>query len=134
MLYIDGFAGPGEYQGGEPGSPIIALEAARTHHANHAGELIFIFVEQRSDRVAHLKNRIAALRLPTQFKVQIFEGTFAERIMKVLSRMDAAPDSVPPTFVLIDPLGFSGIPYELINLLLGKNKLRSFYNRDGGLH
>ena len=28
MLYIDGFAGPGEYTGGEPGSPIIALEAA----------------------------------------------------------------------------------------------------------
>jgi three-Cys-motif partner protein len=122
MLYIDGFAGPGEYQGGEPGSPIIALEAARTHHANRAGELIFIFVEQRSDRVAHLKNRIAALQLPAQFKVQVFEGTFAERIMKVLSRMDAAPDNVPPTFVLIDPFGFSGIPYELIKRLLRKNK------------
>ena len=28
ILYIDGFAGPGEYEGGEPGSPIIALETA----------------------------------------------------------------------------------------------------------
>jgi len=28
IVYIDGFAGPGEYSGGEPGSPIIALEAA----------------------------------------------------------------------------------------------------------
>jgi three-Cys-motif partner protein len=74
MLYIDGFAGPGEYRGGEPGSPIVALEAARTHHSNRAGELIFIFVEQRSDRVAHLKNRIAALQLPTHFKVQVFEA------------------------------------------------------------
>ena len=31
IIYIDGFAGPGEYVGGEPGSPIIALEAARSH-------------------------------------------------------------------------------------------------------
>src|SRR5215475_1669133 len=28
IVYIDGFSGPGEYAGGEPGSPIIALEAA----------------------------------------------------------------------------------------------------------
>jgi three-Cys-motif partner protein len=122
MLYIDGFAGPGEYAGGEPGSPIIALEAARTQHANLAGELIFIFVEDRPDRVAHLKNRIAVLQLPKQFKVQVSEGTFAERATKVLSRMDAAPDSVPPTFALIDPFGFAGIPYHLIERLLAKNR------------
>ena len=28
ILYIDGFAGPGEYSGGEAGSPIIALDTA----------------------------------------------------------------------------------------------------------
>ena len=122
MLYIDGFAGPGEYEGGEPGSPIIALKAATAHQANRAGELIFIFVEQRSDRVAHLNDCIAGLQFPKHFKVQVFEGTFAERVTKVLSKMDAAPDKVPPTFVLIDPFGFSGIPYELIKRLLGKNK------------
>ena len=27
ILFIDGFAGPGEYAGGAPGSPIIALRA-----------------------------------------------------------------------------------------------------------
>ena len=122
MLILDGFAGPGEYEGGEPGSPIIALEAAMAHRANLAGELIFIFVEERSDRVAHLKNRIAALELPKHFKVQVSEGTFAERITKVLSRMDASPDNVPPTFALIDPFGFAGIPYDLIKRLLAKDR------------
>ena len=29
--YIDGFAGPGEYEGGEDGSPLLAIEAARSH-------------------------------------------------------------------------------------------------------
>ena len=51
IVYIDGFSGPGQYAGGEPGSPIIALEAARTHRANLAGELMFLFVEERNDRV-----------------------------------------------------------------------------------
>ncbi len=31
LLYIDGFAGPGEYEGGEDGSPIIALKVAKDH-------------------------------------------------------------------------------------------------------
>src|SRR5215469_13110304 len=35
-VYIDGFSGPGEYRDGEPGSPIIALEAASCHQAKLA--------------------------------------------------------------------------------------------------
>ena len=31
LQYIDGFAGPGEYEGGEPGSPKIALQLLQTH-------------------------------------------------------------------------------------------------------
>lgn len=31
VLYLDGFAGPGVYSGGEEGSPIIALKTALTH-------------------------------------------------------------------------------------------------------
>jgi three-Cys-motif partner protein len=33
VLYIDGFAGPGKYQGDEDGSPIIALKSAINHRA-----------------------------------------------------------------------------------------------------
>jgi len=31
VLFIDGFAGPGEYANGEEGSPVIALKAALDH-------------------------------------------------------------------------------------------------------
>ncbi|MFV2045518.1 MAG: three-Cys-motif partner protein TcmP, partial [Anaerolineales bacterium] len=31
ILFIDGFAGPGEYRGGEQGSPQIALDALLKH-------------------------------------------------------------------------------------------------------
>ena len=33
MLYIDGFAGPGSYRGGEDGSPIVAVRAANDARA-----------------------------------------------------------------------------------------------------
>lgn len=31
LLYVDGFAGPGEYKGGKDGSPIIALKVVQDH-------------------------------------------------------------------------------------------------------
>jgi three-Cys-motif partner protein len=128
LLYIDGFAGPGEYMGGEPGSPVIALEAATAHSANISGEMIFLFVEERTDRVAHLNSRIAKLQLPAKFRVQVTQSTFAERATKVLSRMDADPQNVPPTFALIDPFGFAGIPYEIIKRFLVKDKCEVLIN------
>src|ERR1700678_3953596 len=44
VVYVDGFSGPGRYTGGEPGSPVIALESALTHRANLRGELVFLFI------------------------------------------------------------------------------------------
>jgi three-Cys-motif partner protein len=50
VLYIDGFAGPGKYKGGEDGSPIIALKAARDHRTKIRSEIVFIFVERDRER------------------------------------------------------------------------------------
>lgn len=122
IVYIDGFSGPGEYVGGEPGSPVIALEAARTHQAKLARDLVFIFIEERPDRVAHLKGLIATLELPAGFSVHVEEGTFAGKLTKLLDDLDAEKKEIAPTFALIDPFGFSGIPYALIKRLLEKNK------------
>jgi len=128
LLYIDGFAGPGEYTGGEPGSPIIALEAAIAHVGSISGELILMFVEERADRVAHLNSCIAKLRVPPNFKILVAQSNFAQRATKALDKMDGDPTNVPPTFALIDPFGFAGIPYELINRLLAKDKCEVLIN------
>ena len=49
IVFIDGFAGPGEYEGGEPGSPIIALRTLKQHAAKmrFSAEVRFLFVEDR---------------------------------------------------------------------------------------
>src|SRR5262245_30846928 len=50
ILYIDGFAGPGKYLGGEAGSPVIALNAALEHTAKFPSPVRMVFVEQDSER------------------------------------------------------------------------------------
>jgi len=122
IVYVDGFSGPGQYMGGEPGSPIIALEAARTHRANLGGELVFLFIEERADRADHLESEIAKLPLPAHFKVGVERGTFADRLGRRLDELEADRSQIEPTFALIDPFGFSGIPYALIQRLLSKGK------------
>jgi three-Cys-motif partner protein len=122
IVYVDGFAGPGRYTGGEPGSPIVALEAALTHQAKLPGELVFLFIEKRTDRADHLSAEIAKLQLTPSFKVQVQQGSFAGELGKTLDELDATSSQIAPTFALIDPFGFSGIPYALIQRLLSKNK------------
>jgi three-Cys-motif partner protein len=122
IVYIDGFSGPGRYSGGEPGSPIIALESARTHRANLAGELVFLFIEERQDRADNLDREIGSIQLPAHFKVKVERGTFAEDLTTRLDQLDADGHEVSPTFALIDPFGFSGIPYSLVSRLLSKNR------------
>ncbi len=122
VVYLDGFAGPGRYTGGEPGSPIVALEAALTHQAKLPGELVFLFIEKDTDRADHLEGEIAKLPLTPSFKVQIQIGTFADKLGKMLDDLDSTSSQIAPTFALIDPFGFSGIPYTLIQRLLSKNK------------
>ena len=35
VLFIDAFAGPGKYSGGEPGSPVIAIRSLTDHRAKN---------------------------------------------------------------------------------------------------
>src|SRR5205085_2947490 len=54
------------------------------------------------------------LPLTPSFKVQVERGTFADKLGKVLDELDSNSSQIAPTFALIDPFGFSGIPYALI--------------------
>jgi three-Cys-motif partner protein len=122
VVYVDGFAGPGQYKGGEPGSPIVALQAALTHQAKLPGELVFLFIEKDNARADHLTGEIAKLQLTSAFKVQVERGEFADKLGSLLDELDKTSGQIAPTFALIDPFGFSGIPYALIQRLLSKNK------------
>ena len=131
ILFIDGFAGPGSYQGGEDGSPIIAINTFLQHRAqSHMADtdILFVFVEKRRDRFVHLKQRIDALRpsLPKNVAVQVVEGAFEETMTEQLGYLDEQKTQMAPAFAMVDPFGVSDTPMDVIAQIL-KNPRSEVY-------
>lgn len=122
MLYIDGFAGPGEYEDGEDGSPIIALKVARDHilrsKLQRPGmELVFFFIEKDKARYDNLEKKIDALELPDNFKVEIECDSFEHAFGSVLGEIEEQSKRLAPSFVFVDPFGPTGFPMSLLERL-----------------
>jgi len=123
ILYIDGFSGPGQYldNNGEPtivGSPIIAINAALQHKLPLNSEIIFIFIEQRSDRCEHLRNLLKSKSLPNNFKYEVIESKFDETLSRIFDQLEEQKKKLAPTFAFIDPFGYSDTPLSVIKRLM----------------
>lgn len=130
--YIDGFAGPGEYEGGEEGSPLLAIDAARSHieRGTIPGHVIvrLFFIEANPESAAHLRCKLSRIQVPPQVKVAIIEREFASAIGEVLDNLQSTGKMLAPTFAFVDPFGFSGIPFSLMARILRYPKCEVFVN------
>ena len=99
--YIDGFAGPGQYAGGEKGSPILAVESAMKHVAGGAlapnVTVNFIFVESDRGHAAHLRQKLDELGAAQQFKIQVIDGAFRDSMEEILGKIEAENKALAPT-------------------------------------
>ncbi|MCY4082250.1 MAG: three-Cys-motif partner protein TcmP [Caldilineaceae bacterium] len=122
VLFIDGFAGPGEYRDGEDGSPIIALKSLIEHSANKRmrGQINFVFIEKELDRKGHLEKTIEPYfpTLPKYCNVRVVHSTFVARMTMILDWFDSRKQTLPPSFVMIDPFGVSDIPMSVIGRIM----------------
>jgi three-Cys-motif partner protein len=123
LVLIDGFAGPGSYLGGQPGSPLVMLDAYLSHtHKSLAHlakvELVYVFIEQDRRRVAALAKELEAIELPTNVKVSVIEGSFDVEMPKLLDAMPPG-QSLAPTFAFIDPFGYTDHDLQLSSRILG---------------
>jgi three-Cys-motif partner protein len=110
LVYIDGFAGPGIYAGGEAGCPIIALNSYLEHQYQKkiAAELVYAFIEENRERVEQLRKEVEKLGpLPANIKVVIQPGTYEDTFGQTLDRIEKEGKSLAPTFAFIDPFGYS---------------------------
>lgn len=119
LRYIDGFAGPGEYDRGEPGSPIIALNTISQHqfsaqYIQERKRFEFLFVEEDRSFVNHLRERVNESNWPGSFEITIEHGEFETIMNGVLDQHQSADRAYPPTLLFIDPFGSSGFSMELI--------------------
>jgi len=135
IVFIDGFAGPGEYAGGEKGSPLIALDVLRQHQAKFKAEVQFRFIEKDAKRASHLKALIDGLKpsLPEGCHAEVLPGAFDATMTGVLDMLDAQGKKLAPAFVMVDPFGVSDTPMAVIERILRGNKSEvyvSFMYRD----
>lgn len=126
LVFLDGFSGPGIYRGGEPGSPIIALKAASEHFRPIDGEAVFLFIEERADRAENLRQEVAKLDLPGNFRVEVESSQFEPTVTKILDDLDKEGKGLAPTFAFVDPFGFSGLPFNLLERLLRHERSEAF--------
>lgn len=128
IVYIDGFAGPGEYEGGEAGSPIIALRTAKNHSFNLKSEIIFWFIEEDKDRCNHLKSILEKEEIPKNFTTHVECGSFDERLTSTLEDIEKQGKYLAPTFAFIDPFGISDTPFSVVEKILKNKKCEVFIN------
>ena len=122
LRYIDGFAGPGEYEGGEPGSPIVVLGAIQRHRqfedfSEEGKGIELLFVEKDPDYHRNLERKIRAGSWPSAFKIDVKHGEFEDVMTQLMDNVAAPMEQMPPTLAFIDPFGPSGFSMELLERL-----------------
>lgn len=126
ILFVDGFAGPGEYEGGEEGSPVVAMRVLAKHSARERinSEVVFVFIEKEPDRAQHLEGLVDQWnpKLPKSAKVQVWRGKFESLMTEVLDQLDEQEKRIAPALVMMDPFGIKGIPIEVIRRILANDK------------
>lgn len=121
IAFIDAFAGPGRYTGGERGSPLIALDVIRSHPAlSRLGEVNLLFVEADEDRCAYLQQEIEPYRsrLPERIKFEAKHGKFDETLTTLLDDIEGAKRGLVPCLMMVDPFGVSDTPLSVIRRFL----------------
>jgi three-Cys-motif partner protein len=124
ILFIDGFAGPGEYAGGEPGSPLIALKSFLDHSSRNVvrAQVLFLFIEKDPERAAHLEQLVQSFqpRLPPGCEVRVHPGTFDASMNGVLDQLESSRAQLGPAFLMVDPFGVSETPMSVIRRILAE--------------
>ena len=117
-IVVDGFAGPGEYQRGEPGSPLLSWRTAGEHKAAGrlgSADLEFRFLDVDARAVAHLRPLLGRERRYDGMSFSVEHAVCADVLPEIL---DDCRVSHTPVFVMLDPKGLKGVSMDLISEIL----------------
>lgn len=134
VVFLDGFAGPGIYKDGQPGSPIIAVQTLVEHKAFNrlSGTYFeFIFVEERSDRFSSLSGELGRFwdRHPGGKPANVGITLHNRSFLSVATRLISADHLQNcPALAFVDPFGWSGVPMDTISALLSSGQSEVLFN------
>jgi three-Cys-motif partner protein len=135
FLYVDGFAGPGEYTNSPVGSPVAALAAAQAAVSQlgtkwSAGDVICVFIEPDGPRCEHLRERIKSFEGNWRLKIEVKQKSFADGMTELRKEMPKPFTCDDPLFVFIDPFGATGVPFNLVADILSSDCSEVLINLD----
>jgi three-Cys-motif partner protein len=107
VVFVDGYAGPGRYADGSPGSPQLMVQTAR---ALRSANVHCVFVE----RERAYREQLTALLVEElgDQDSEVFDGRIEERLEHIVQA--AAGKSL---FIFLDPFGLA-IPFQLLTSVL----------------
>ena len=104
VVYLDGYAGPGTYTDGQPGSPALAVATAEK--LADVRELFGIYVEEDPGLVQRLEKTLDG----TAHQYRVLKGSLQEHLSTALSLVKPQD----PLFAFVDPFG---LPVPLVQLV-----------------
>lgn len=139
LFYIDGFAGPGRYDGGEAGSPIVAIDSAIGAIGNamgtqswKAGKVNCLFIDADKDTISRLANGLASVAKHSWVREKIYRGEFDSVIERIEQEFPNAFGNCP-LFVFLDPFGATGLSFRTVANILSspKSEVLLHFDHDG---
>lgn len=130
IAYVDAFAGRGRYTGGEPGSPLRALDAAveaMLVRKSRIQRFVFHFIEANQSNYSNLQGELniyAAAKDP-RIEVNLYHSTFASASQQVVSAIRAHAGAA---FFFLDPFGYDEPSMDMVQQLLALPRSEVFVN------
>ena len=123
LLYVDGFAGPGEYSNYSMGSPVAALSAAKealdiTGSDWIAGKIHCACIEADKNRYDHLQQKIESSQADGRIETHRYCEEFTNGLRRLMNDLPRPFTAHHPLFVFIDPFGATGVPFSVVRQLV----------------
>ncbi|MGE3956437.1 MAG: three-Cys-motif partner protein TcmP [Vicinamibacterales bacterium] len=131
LLFVDGFAGPGEYVKGEPGSPLVALNSILDHSRTLPKKIRFKFIELDQKRHAHLVARLAQDngRIASNERVVVdppIRGDCEVEIGRLIAERKQRRQTLGPALFFLDQFGYSQVPMSLVCAIMAEQQCEIF--------
>jgi len=126
FLYIDGFAGPGRYDDGSEGSPILAIKSLNnlfSENVEISENCIVkcVFVEANDKNFEKLVENLEDLEHNTKnIAVEYYQGEFEHVFPAIMEDYDEF--STSPSLFFLDPFGYNQIPFWIYEEIFSLKK------------
>lgn len=112
-VYIDGYAGRGYYENGDPGSAGMLLEMAKDQKVKNGAVYSLRFFEKDRDNYTHLARHVS------DFVAQGVDATCSKADVGSQIKDALADADGSPLFLFLDPCGV-GLPFETVVTALNR--------------